>query len=40
VAQHFLDEGEWPVPDNETLLARIATKYLLLPDCTISKQEF
>jgi hypothetical protein len=40
VADHFLDEGEWPLPDDEALLASITTNYLLLPDCTISKQEF
>jgi hypothetical protein len=40
VAQHFLDEGEIPLPDDEALLASIATNYLLLPHCAISKHEF
>jgi hypothetical protein len=40
VAQHFLDEGEWPLPNDEALLASIATNYPLLQRFTISKHEF
>jgi hypothetical protein len=40
VAQHFLDEGEWTLPDDEALLASIATNYPLLPHFAISKHEF
>jgi hypothetical protein len=36
----LLDEGEIPLPDDEALLASIATNYLLLPHCAISKHEF
>ena len=39
-AQHFPDEGNWSPPEDKPLLARIATNYLLLLDCTISKHEF
>jgi hypothetical protein len=39
VAQHFLDEGESSLLDNEALLASIATNYLLLPHFAISKHE-
>jgi hypothetical protein len=30
LTQHVLDEGEWPVTLDETLLTRIATRHLLL----------
>jgi hypothetical protein len=40
VAQPFLDKGEWPLPDDEALLASIATYYPLLPYFAISKHEF
>jgi hypothetical protein len=38
-AQHFLDEGEWPLTPDKALLASIATSHLLLWHAAIGEHE-